>query len=172
MQDEFQSAAWYRQVIEQYESRLIRYATRLLGNADRARDVVQDTFLKLCRNSPDDVNEYLAQWLYSVCRNRALDIRKKEARMKEMNETESFACVDQSADHTATIATQDLATRVKGLMQELTANQREVVRLKFEHELSYKQISHITDLSVSNIGYLIHTAIQKLRTKLNQDEAN
>jgi RNA polymerase sigma-70 factor (ECF subfamily) len=41
-----------------------------------------------------------------------------------------------------------------------------VVRLKFQHGLSYKEIAAVTELSVSNVGYLIHTAIKKLRTEL------
>jgi RNA polymerase sigma-70 factor (ECF subfamily) len=49
----------------------------------------------------------------------------------------------------------------------LPANQQEVVRLKFQNSLSYKEISAITGLSVTNVGYLLHTAIQTLRGKLN-----
>ena len=40
------------------------------------------------------------------------------------------------------------------------------MRLKFQNGLSYKEISRVTELSVSNVGYLIHTAIQKLRQQL------
>jgi RNA polymerase sigma-70 factor (ECF subfamily) len=48
----------------------------------------------------------------------------------------------------------------------LPDNQQEVVRLKFQNGLSYREISCITKLSVSNVGYLIHTAIQKIRAEL------
>jgi DNA-directed RNA polymerase specialized sigma24 family protein len=50
-----------RQALEQFESPLIRYALRLTGNLDRARDVVQDTFLKLCRQTPDSIDGNLAR---------------------------------------------------------------------------------------------------------------
>ena len=47
--------AWVRSAVARYEGPLTLYAARLLGDADRARDVVQDTFLKLCRQ--DDEGE-------------------------------------------------------------------------------------------------------------------
>jgi RNA polymerase sigma-70 factor (ECF subfamily) len=43
---------------------------------------VQDTFLKLWQTDPDTVNGRLAPWLYTVCRNRAVDVCRKERRMK------------------------------------------------------------------------------------------
>ena len=43
------ATAWIRSAVARYEGPLTLYAARRLGDADRARDVVQDTFLKLCR---------------------------------------------------------------------------------------------------------------------------
>ena len=51
-------------------------------------------------------------------------------------------------------------------VDSLTENQREVVRLKFQNGLSYKEIAAVTQLSSSNVGYLIHTAIHRLRQEL------
>ena len=47
------------------------YATRLLRDAETARDVVQDTFLKLCASEFASIDGHLAEWLFTVCRNRA-----------------------------------------------------------------------------------------------------
>ena len=52
------------------------------------------------------------------------------------------------------------------LLESLPANQKEVVRLKFQSGLSYKEISRVTNLSVSNVGFLIHTAIKTLREQM------
>ena len=65
---------WVLAALDQYEGRLLRYAQRLLGNLDEARDVVQFVFLRLCNQLPDQIDDRLAQWLYTVCRNRALDV--------------------------------------------------------------------------------------------------
>ena len=74
-------AQWIVSALARYEAPLLRYASRLLGDVDRARDVVQDTFLKLCREDPTRLDGHLAQWLFTVCRNRALDIQRKEGRV-------------------------------------------------------------------------------------------
>lgn len=49
------------------------------------------------------------------------------------------------------------------LIHRLPPNQQEVIRLKFQSGFSYKEISRITALSVSNVGFLIHTAVTRLR---------
>ena len=64
---------------------------------------------------------------------------------------------------------QETTQRVLQFVEGLSENQREVVRLKFQNGLSYREISAITQLSVSNVGYLIHTAIRKLRAELGAD---
>jgi RNA polymerase sigma-70 factor (ECF subfamily) len=51
------------------------------------------------------------------------------------------------------------------LIDRLPANQQEVVRLKFQNGFSYKEISRITELSVSNVGFLIHTAVTRMRAE-------
>lgn len=56
--------------------------------------------------------------------------------------------------------------QVLDCMDTLPPNQREVVLLKFQSGLSYKEISSVTELSVSNVGYLLHTALKTLRNKL------
>jgi RNA polymerase sigma-70 factor (ECF subfamily) len=48
----------------------------------------------------------------------------------------------------------------------LPASQQEVIRLKFQNGLSYKDIGRITGHSVGNVGYLIHTGIKTLRQRL------
>ncbi len=56
-------------------------------------------------------------------------------------------------------------------MGGLPANQQECIRLKFQHGLSYKQISQVTDLSVTNVGFLIHTGLKTLRKQLSEGRA-
>jgi RNA polymerase sigma-70 factor (ECF subfamily) len=54
-------------------------------------------------------------------------------------------------------------------LERLPENQREVIRLKFQGDLSYKEISEVTGLSVSNVGFLIHTGIKRLRSMMGVD---
>ena len=66
---------------------------------------------------------------------------------------------------------EEAMSQVLRVMETLPKNQREVLRLKFQCDLSYKEISEITKLSVTNIGFLIHTAIKTLRKEMLTESA-
>lgn len=60
----------------------------------------------------------------------------------------------------------DSTDKILSLLSELSANQQEVLRLKFQHGLSYREISSVTGLTETNVGFLIHVGIKKLRELL------
>lgn len=144
---------------------LTRYAARLLRDPDRARDVVQDTFIKFMAQPREAINGHAVEWLFTVCRHRALDVLRKESRMRRFEEgqVERVTATDprpgRQLEHAETRAT------ILRMIDRLPPNQQEVVRLKFQNGFSYKEISRITTLSVSNVGFLIHTAVARLRTE-------
>ena len=145
---------------------MLRYATRITGDLERARDVVQDTFLRLCREHPEKLNSHLTEWLFTVCRNRALDVVRKESRTRSLTEFDLSS--RESVDPSPALAAERHETTADILraIDELPANQQEVIRLKFQNDLSYREISRITTLSVSNVGFLIHTGIKTLRQRV------
>ena len=86
--------------------------------------------------------------------------------MKPLSEAE-IACQASGAPSPASQAEQrDTASEVLRLLARLPKNQQEVVRLKFQYGLRYQEISKITNLTVSNVGFLIHTAIKTIRQQL------
>ena len=86
--------------------------------------------------------------------------------MKTMTAEQTAVQESRDTDQTVEAEQQDTTARVLEFVDKLNENQREVVRLKFQSGLSYKEIAAVTELSVSNVGYLIHTAIKKLRVEL------
>ena len=149
-----------------HQASLLRYATRLLGgDADRARDVVQDTFVKLMAQPRADVEGHLAEWLFTVCRHRTLDLLRKEGRMKRFADGEAervTAAEPRPGRALEASETHDALLRLIGCLPK---NQQEVIRLKFQNGFSYKEISRITEHSVTNVGFLIHTAVQRLKAE-------
>lgn len=63
----------------------------------------------------------------------------------------------------------DSGAKVMRLLDRLPDNQQEVIRLKFQNDLSYREISEITGLSVSNVGFLLHVGIKRLREIMKND---
>ena len=156
---------WLGGIMDEHEGPLLRYAEQILGDVDRGRDAVQDTFMRLLKSGRDLQGSHLVQWLFTVCRNRCLDICRKERRMGPLGEIaeRTLPGAEPTPDDAASGAEQ--ATRVTEAMSALPANQREVLRLRFQNGLSYKQIAGVTGLSASNVGFLIHTAVQRLRKR-------
>ena len=161
---------WIGEVLEEYQAGLIRYAMRITGDLEKARDVVQDTFLQLCKQEPARIKGHLAPWLYTVCRHRALDVQRKESRMTVLQEVDGFMAVDPAQSPARQVETREMVTEVLGALNQLTPNQQEVIRLKFQAGLSYREIGQITGLSTSNVGFQIHTGIKKLRQKIASSE--
>lgn len=157
---------WVREAVARYEGPLSLYARRLLNDPEAARDVVQDVFLRLCAQSRTAVEGHLAEWLFTVCRNRALDVLRKEHRMTRLHDEQVDRCLSPSPGPQDVVERRDLGTRVLDLLDSLPPNQREVIRLKFQNGFSYQEISRISGHSVSNVGYLIHAGIKTLRGRL------
>src|SRR3954465_6291703 len=73
-------------LLRRFERPLLQYATRILGDSDRARDVVQETFVKLQKEKREHFDSAPAKWLFTVCRNGALNICRKEKRMTYLDQ--------------------------------------------------------------------------------------
>lgn len=162
-----EDSGFLERIFAEQQAPLTRYAARLLGDPDRARDVVQDSFVKLMAQPPAAVDGHAVEWLFTVCRNRALDVLRKEGRLRrfEDGQAERVTATDprpgQALEHAETRAA------ILRLVDQLPPNQQEVVRLKFQNGFSYKEIARITERSVGNVGFLIHTAVARLRTEFS-----
>src|SRR3954464_8052396 len=82
---------WLRAAVARHERSLVAYAPHLTGAVNAARDVVQETFTRLCDASRADVEPRLAQWLFTVARNLAIDQRRKERRMSLIDDSPAQA---------------------------------------------------------------------------------
>lgn len=157
---------WLGSVIDNHAPALLRYATSIVRDADAARDIVQETFVRFCQQPQAFIEDRVEAWLFRVCRNQAIDYRRKEGRMMPLDD-ETTAANPATGPHPDIEAEdQDSHARILRLMDSLPENQRDVVRLKFQNDLGYKEIAEVTDLSVSNVGFLLHTALKTLRGQL------
>jgi RNA polymerase sigma factor (sigma-70 family) len=152
--------------LSRYEGPLLRYASRLLGDVDRARDVVQDTFLRLCREDPARLDGRLAPWLFTVCRNRVIDVQRQDGRVEALDERALEAQPSGAPGPARVLEAREDLESVLRLLATLPASQQEVVRLKFQAGLSYQEIASVTGLTVNHVGVLLHNALKALREKI------
>lgn len=166
---ETKKSEWVHAALREYEGPLTRYAAQITGDVERARDVVQDTFVKLCAAEPEELEGRVREWLFTVCRNRALDVQRKESRMKPLGDLQLETVESREPSPADAAEQRESSGRVRELLATLPTNQQEVVRLKFQNGLSYREISSVTNLTVTNVGFLLHTAVKTIRERMKKE---
>ncbi|HZE57196.1 MAG TPA: sigma-70 family RNA polymerase sigma factor [Chthoniobacterales bacterium] len=152
-------------LLRRFERPLLQYATRILGDSDRARDVVQETFVKLQNEKREQIDSGPAKWLFTVCRNGALNICRKEKRMTYLDQELLETRASEEPAPFETLEQKEASGFLLKILGTLPPRQQEVLQLKFQNDLSYQEISEITQLSVSNVGVMIHNALKTLRQR-------
>ena len=64
---------------------------------------------------------------------------------------------------------QQTRSHVQVAIERLPEREQEMIRLKFQEGMTYRQISHITGKSISNVGFIIHSALRALRKQLRPE---
>ena len=160
--------------VSEYEVGLLRYATRILRNQDAAQDVVQEAFLRLFRAWKQSLAPcpQLSSWLYRVTHNCAVDYVRKESRrrllhLKQAGERQEYALPDRGQ----AFRISEAAERASRMLTTLSLREQQLVILKVYEEKSYKEISAITGLTTSNVGYILHHAMKKMAAQLKKAKA-
>lgn len=162
--------SFIERAVTEYESPLIGYARTYLYDLDRARDAVQDTFIRLCRQDPEKVQEHLKTWLFTVCRNRCLDVLRKEKRIEALDDKKWKKVRETEAGPDEQMEQEERLAHVMRFMDRLSENQKEVILLKFQQGMSYSEIQRVTNLTQGNIGFLIHSGLKRLRELMKSTE--
>ena len=161
-------------IVSEYESVLLRYVVRIVQSQDAAQDIVQDTFIKLLNKWKDELrpSPEISSWLYRVAHNCAVDYLRRETRLnllhnREAEERDDFVQPNRGEDFRINETAEKAATAVR----HLSLREQQLVILKIYEEKSYKEISEITGLTVTNVGYILHFAMKKLADELKKTSA-
>ncbi len=152
------------------ESPLLSYALRLAGEGAVAEDIVQEAFMRLHAQF-DEVREP-RRWLYRTVHNLALNHRRQAGKIVPLLRPgdEDAPPADDTTDPQPLpdeqIARWEGIGLVRLSLESLDERSRELVRLKFNEELSYKEISARTGLQIGYVGYLLHHALKAIADEL------
>ena len=154
------------------ESPLLSYALRLVGELSVAEDMVQEAFMKLHAQF-EKVREP-RRWLYRTVHNQALNHRRQTDKIVPLNpqgEGGAQAATAAEASDPQPLPDEQIA-RWEGIglvrlsLEALDERSRELIQLKFNEGLSYKEISTRTGLKVGHVGYLLHHALKSISDEL------
>jgi RNA polymerase sigma-70 factor (ECF subfamily) len=152
------------------ESPLLAYACRCAGELGVAEDVVQEAFMKL--HAQFEQVERPRQWLYRTVHNLALNRRRdaqKTVPLEPAPEHEDCPALDPPD---SALPPDEQMLRLEGIglvrisLEALDARSRELVRLKFHDDLSYKDIAARTGLTTGNVGFILHHALKTIAVEL------
>ncbi len=153
---------WVLHALEEFEPRLLRFAARLLGDDETARDAVQHTFLRLCDQSPQRLEGRVGPWLFAVCRNQAVDLLRRRGGEAGRDAAAVDDCPGQCPDPAEAAERADLHACLNRLVGELPLPQREAVAL-WSEGFSYRQIAAMLGAGEGNVRVIVHRALKSLR---------
>lgn len=165
------NAAAFDLLYERYAEKLYRYLFRLLyQDAAKAEDFLQEVFLKVLNAvSSFDSNQKVSTWLYAIatnmCRN---EWRNKENRQRLMKQFEPWE------HHTNKSVNDRLDEQYRNkilyqVIEELGDTEREIIQLRFQQELSIKEIAAITGLPEGTVKSKLFYLLKKMAKQLKND---
>jgi len=159
-----------RLIYDKYKLDLLKLAILLTGDVNHSEDVVQDVFLKLAE-SYDRISDHgnLRNFLITCLMNRIRTLRRDSQRHQAVRidgpviETARTGAPDQWA------MVNEQMQRLSEAMVELPLEQREVVTLRFEGGMGFRQIARIQNASINTVQGRYRYGMEKLRSLLNSE---
>lgn len=156
--------AAFEELFVRYETRLVAYAARYLKSVDLAKDVCQEVFLKLIKSPPRVlVCDSAGPWLFRVTRNLAID-KQRRRKFEVQEDNEIPECHDEGDPLSSLTAKNDMEV-VRHLVSELPKDIREVVELRIDGAVPFKEIALILDVPQGTALWRMHRAVELLRQR-------
>lgn len=164
-------------LVERYQTKIYNLALRMCGNEDDAFDLAQESFLRAWRNLGSfQFESAFSTWLFRLCSNICLDF----LRAKKRRAAVSLTMTDDEGEENqlevpdpgktpeeAVFAAEDRELLTRAL-NELPADQREILTLRAIDDLSYSEIARILNLQEGTVKSRLSRARTALRKQLLQ----
>jgi len=158
----------FTDLYDKYFEQIYRYVKRRVDGVDVAEDVVSQTFF--------DAFNYLKRyefrglpfsaWLYKIAHNNVLKWYREKGKAVVVDIDEAQA-VAHSDDVIVTVKLQENQEYVKKVLEQMSFEDQEILRLKFFEELSNIEIAEVMGLTANNVGVKLYRALQRFKQLLN-----
>jgi RNA polymerase sigma-70 factor (ECF subfamily) len=155
---------WERVYAEQLP-RVLNFFRYRLGTSADVEDLTAQTFEKAWRarhRYRRDVSGFTT-WLLSIARNIAIDHLRAQQRYEPLDTASTVASNDETPEQRA--VQQSEADRLGALIAALPERQRELMAMKYGADMTNRAIARATGLSESNVGTILHRAVESLRER-------
>lgn len=158
-------------LVRQHQRRVHRLALHLTGSAGDADDVTQETFLRAYRAIHRfDGRADLFTWLYRICVNVALNLRRQGRRIvADIDDPRVPEPVSEGASPAATSERAQAYRQLAQAMDSLSESLRTTMVLACVEQLPYKDIAQVLGCSEGTVAWRVHEARRKLREAIGDD---
>ena len=164
------------QLIERHSRRVRDYIRMLVKDHDLAEDIFQETFIKAVRVIDEgryvDSGKFLS-WILRIAHNQVIDYFRARKQDREVSESEAgFDMLGTLRFSEPTVEDrlvgEQIAADVRALINELPEEQREVVRMRYYGNLSFKEIAEQTGVSINTALGRMRYALINLRRLIKE----
>lgn len=156
---------FYEQVaeyVQRNQERLYRLAYSYVFDEQDALDIVQSALLKALRARPLRQRRYLRTWMYRILVNTALDWLRSRKRL--------VSASDDYLEGLSAVADDPADPDLQMALEQLPAQYRTIVVLRFFEELQLSEIAQITGLNVNTVKTRLYRALQLMRVEMEVQE--
>jgi RNA polymerase sigma factor (sigma-70 family) len=147
-------------------NKLLHFALQILQDEEEAKDVLQDTFLKLWQKRDElEKVENIQAFAIRMIRNRCLDVIRTR-RTVSMEVVKKHQLRDQDSSDTDGLEFSDSVSLVKQIISGLPDLQRTVIQLRDIEQLEYEEIAEATEMNVNAIRVNLSRARKKVRDEI------
>jgi len=156
----------FGELVVRYQAPVYKAAFWVLRNADDAKDVAQDVFVKVAERIDEfDPRFRFFSWIYRIAVNESLNALRRHRREESLDE-DFDASAGESADPEWQLAEAQTSRRVRGALLTMGTNDRTVLALRHFGECSYGEIARILDIDEKTVKSRLFDARQRLREML------
>lgn len=155
-------------LVERHATPLARFAASL-GVRDEVDEVVQDTFVRAFQALDTfRADSQLRTWLFTICRRLVLDRRRAKRRWKDLAEVDER---DAATEYDAldVMVGDELAERLRGAVNGLTALQREVFTLRLNEGMAYADIAAVVGSTEGACRVHYHNALKAIKEQVQYE---
>ncbi|MBS7231106.1 sigma-70 family RNA polymerase sigma factor [Flavobacterium psychroterrae] len=164
-------------LIKRHESKIYGFIYSKIADRDISNDIFQDTFIKVIKtlksNSYNEEGKFLP-WVMRISHNLIVDHFRKTKKMPMYRETEEFSIFSIMSDDSLTIENKMIFDQVevdlKKIIEELPSDQKEVLVMRMYQDMSFKEISELTGVSINTALGRMRYALMNLRKIIDKHQ--
>lgn len=164
-------------LINRHQSKIFGFIYSKILDRDISNDIFQDTFIKVIKtlksNSYNEEGKFLP-WVMRIAHNLIIDHFRRNKKMPMFRETEEFSIFSIMSDDSPSIENKIIREQVevdlRKLIEELPADQKEVLIMRMYQDMSFKEISEITGVSINTALGRMRYALMNMRKVIDKHQ--